>query len=576
MDKKFFENMDNRFKSIENELTYKFDSKFWEQAENELNNAELDNAFVKAAEQTSTAPQFDFNDIDDAFLDDAFIEAAKNTQYDYNPSYWKDYTQVENTLYYNDAFVTATALSQVVYDPNYWKDADLALQKEGLHYEYKPEYWAEAEKLLIQDARKVFFLRWGVAAGILLLLSFLTFNINNNNIENQQLSKHQSKNNKVETVSQSTHKNNLTVVKNKENQMQNNLDVHHSNVNSNHLSDEQNTNHFSYKSNQTSLPANSANHNLHLNNKTTDETTKNDVVNNNLLQEYNNKKEPSNINAPDNQISTIVNKTKSTIVNEEDKTFTMDEEIEDVNKDMALIKLNNKIVNHIYTPKKEIKIEQNKIDLTVLNTKPSHLLGVEVAKGIGNNFNNNNLSFRNSMYLSYTLIPFTPKVKNLSYGLDVGIYHQNLNEYEYETNYKVYYVEGNVDNYWYKMVYKDLVYFSSRANLYYTITNKHQLKLGVGVDKLITSRIDMQYKINKDFSPQASTNQWGLNNAINDLDFSINLAYQLDISNNFAFIINAKHGILDKTNDEYLNRTKNDIDKSLLLGIKYTFFRSNK
>ena len=96
---KFFENMDNRFKSIENELKYSFDSKFWEQAENELNNADLDNAFTKAAEQVSVSSNIDFNDIDNAFLDEAFIEAAKNTQFEYQPAYWNDYTQVENSLY---------------------------------------------------------------------------------------------------------------------------------------------------------------------------------------------------------------------------------------------------------------------------------------------------------------------------------------------------------------------------------------------------------------------------------------------------------------------------------------------
>ena len=564
---KFFENMDNRFKSIENELKYKFDSKFWEQAENDLNNAELDNAFANAAKQTIVTPNIDFNDIDDAFLDDAFIEAAKKTQFEYQSTYWNEFTQAENSLYFNDAFVTAAALSQVVYDANYWKEADLALQAEGLHHEYKPEYWKEVEQLLVQDARKGFFFKWGVAASILLLLSFLTYTFNQPQIDEAQTAQHHSKN---KNDNHST----LQFKQIKDNVITNHVDkTIESQLNQEQLLN-QKTNHNTSETNLKTTNTTSLNQSVSSSNNNNSNVTSSDVVtnhinyssqNNNNINLVNNDEANNNV-MPKNNAPSI---DKNNIENENLNDFNE-------NKDISTIHLNNKKLNHISTQHQPLQIEQKRIDLTALNTKPTHLLGIEVAKGIGNNFNNDNLSFRNSIYLSYTLIPFSPKVKNLSYGVDLGVYHQNLNEYEYETNYKVYHIEGNVDNYWYKMVYKDLVYFSSRANLYYTIANNHKLKLGFGVDKLMTSRIDMKYKKNNDFSPQSSNDQWGLNKAINNLDFSINLAYQLDINSKFAFTINAKHGILDKTNDDYLDRKKNDIDKSLLLGIKYTFLRTNK
>jgi hypothetical protein len=566
---KFFKNMDNRYKSIEQELKYNFDSKFWEQAETELNNAELDNAFTKAAEQATVSSNIDFNDIDDAFLDEAFVEAAKNTQFEYQTAYWTDYTQVENSLYYDDAFVTAAAMSKAVYDSNYWQDADLALQAEGLHHEYKPEYWKEAKKLLVQDSRKGFFFKWGIAATILLVLSFLTYNFNQHQINDVQLSDNhtnQTDVNQIDKINNQTEsKSNGQIMpkENSHNLLDNSNALKDNEVNNTLLTTQGNDTYNSSNKNEQLERINGNNLSKAKGTIKNSSTVSNDINHSTQLTEpggiLNNLVDGQTI---DKNTTAINSKLNNEVNNEIEKR-----------EDLAHIHFNNKSLEHVsnnYLPK---GIESKRIDITSIDIKPTHVFSAELSKGIGNNFNNDNFSFRNSLYLSYELIPYSPKIRNLSYGVDVGVYHQNLNNYEYESQYAVYHIEGNVDHYWYKMVYKDLVYFSTKANVYYSIAPKHNIKLGLGIDKLLTSRIDMQYKINSDLTQNNNSAQWGVNNGFNNLDFSINLGYDFIVNSNFAFTINAKHGILDKTNDEYLDLSKSDIDKSLLLGIKYTFLR---
>ncbi len=179
---KTFENMDNRFKNIEAELNYNYDSSHWSEVENEISNSELDHAFVNAAVSSSVIKGVDFNSVDDAFMNDAFQQATKQTQVNYNQAYFSDFKKTESTLVQNESFTTAAASSIATYQPKFWNDADKALQAEGLHHEYKSDYWKEAEQLLLKDQRKGFFLRWGLVATILLLVSFGAFQFNNGSI----------------------------------------------------------------------------------------------------------------------------------------------------------------------------------------------------------------------------------------------------------------------------------------------------------------------------------------------------------------------------------------------------------
>lgn len=540
---KFFEHMDDRFKSIESEMKFNYSDDLWKNAEEALNNSELDNAFVNAASQSNNIPKFDFNDIDDAFLDDAFVNAANATKFDYNQQYWSDFAKAESVLYQNDAFVTAAALNKVVYDTSYWKDADLALQAEGLHHEYKPVYWKEAEKLLLKENKKGFFIRWGSAAAILLLFSFLTYQWSDANQmahsvvnENQSTEKSTEPNfNLAEnsTISNAGHNAELSVeVKdNTANESTQNevLATKDASINSNQSNQNQ-VNAFSTKKTSHFINQQKVNHNLELSEK-------------NLPQA--------------NQFKVM-----------DDPNIT---------KSIDLVKLNplHESVVKVEQPTQTEILEDQFIDIQApLDLKPMHILSIEAGKGIGNNFNNNGeMSFRNMANLSYKFIPANTKLNRFNLGLDLGIYHQNLNNYEYEQNVSVYHLQGDVDHYWYKMTYKDLVFASTKFNVYFNATPNHIFKLGIGADRLITSRISMQYQEMSDQGLTNQNNQWGLNTAINKVDFSLNLGYEFKINDKFNFTVNAKHGIMDRTNNDYLHRDQSDIDKSIILGLKYNFLR---
>ncbi|HIP37473.1 MAG TPA: hypothetical protein EYG85_11525 [Crocinitomix sp.] len=549
MDKKFFENMDKRFKSIENELKFSYDKNYWEQVESELDNSDLDAAFNKAVQKSTIFSNIDFNEIDDAFLDDAFVNAAKQIQYSYSPTYWNEFKDIESTLYYNDAFVTAAALNKVVYDPNYWKDADFELRKEGLHYEYKPEYWAEVEKLLIQDDRNGFFFKWGVAATILLLFSFFTYKLTNVNIENTQFiaKTNNTKNTKLSDVKKSLNNSNT--------EKSNTLITHYQSADKNK--------NVSHVINNQTIPSTAK-----VESKKQKVSQSSEKLNQkDEIRKVEHSEQKNNIKTTQNTpISNLTeNNTKENDIINDDKTNTNN--FNNINQ----IYLNHKDLTHVSYKNRQHETLNSSIDLTQKGGS-THSLGVELSKGVGNNFNSNNsMSFRNALYLSYQFKPLKTKFNSFSYGIDAGIYHQNLNDYVYETNYTVYRLDGNVDHYWYKMVYKDVLYFSVKPTIYFNLNSKHRIKLAPGIDKLTTLRLNMQYKVNEDI-PTEENNKWGLNKGFNDLDFNVNLGYEFQVNSKIYFTINARYGIIDKTNDNYLKKSKNDIDKSLLLGLKYTLF----
>ena len=77
----------------------------------------------------------------------------------------------------DDAFVEANKSMKATYEPHFWGPADAALQKEGLHYEYKSAYWSEAKKMLDVADRRLFFFKWSAIASLFILISFGTIQI---------------------------------------------------------------------------------------------------------------------------------------------------------------------------------------------------------------------------------------------------------------------------------------------------------------------------------------------------------------------------------------------------------------
>ena len=179
-------------------------------------------------------------------------------------------------------------------------------------------------------------------------------------------------------------------------------------------------------------------------------------------------------------------------------------------------------------------------------------------KGIGNVFTENKTTFsaRDALYIDYRFVP-AKKLRQFEFGFESGIYHMNLDNLEFEQNYSVYRNHGEVDYYWSKMTYEDLIFLSSSINIFYSINAKHKIKIAAGFDKLITSKIDMTYKSNFENPAESNNGEWGINKGINTLDFTFGMGYEFEINSKFSFVFDTKFGTLDKTNNDYLRNTKN-------------------
>ena len=167
--------MDEGFKKMSEDFTVSYDKSFWEQARVNLENDSLDDAFRNAATNFA-APigggmDFAMESLGDAFIDDAFKDAAAQSSVTYKAEFWEQMEADMPNLQMDEAFHFASTELKVNYNPAFWGEANIALEKEGLHYEYQTAYWNEAKMLLDKADRKVFFLKWLGAASVLLLFS---------------------------------------------------------------------------------------------------------------------------------------------------------------------------------------------------------------------------------------------------------------------------------------------------------------------------------------------------------------------------------------------------------------------
>ena len=605
---KFFENMDNRFKSIENELDFKSSPENWTGVESMLDDAALDSTFIDAAKVASVSPIIDLSNINDAFLDDAFVEATNVTKSNYQSKYFNDYKANESDFVQNDSFTSAAAATKASYLSEYWNDADIALQKEGLHHEYKAEYWSEAEKLLAYNERKGFFLFWGSVATILLLISFIGLQINDtstnnnlafNNIENNTLpTKHSNtensslNNSQTDNIASNVNQVNTDLkITNKSSA----IDMNNENLVSNDLKEVRNKNsNQTYNNtlatnpaNQIGLGINKTNNNQQL---ITDDNSIQNQNTNNVIQSNNNNNSLATNTA--NQIALGVNQTNNNqLLITDDNSIQTDNNtnLNNRNKQTDINTVSN-------TPKKEHinKIKSTKIELLNPNSievttpiallkiepivpKANHKLNIKLEKGIGNVYseNNNLYSARNAFYLGYDFTPLK-RFKNFSFGIDAGLYHMNLDNLVFEQNYSVYKTHGEVDHLWSKIIYKDLVFVSTNLNLNYALTDKHSLKFSIGAENLLTSRIDMKYKYNNELSTINKDNaEWGINKGINTFDLSFGLGYEYKLNTKFSFLLDSKFGAIDKTNNNYLRNNITNRDVSVLLGLKFNIFASH-
>jgi len=541
---KFFENMDERFNSIETELDYSDSSDSWRYAEKMLDDAFLDSSFIEASQASSVAPIINFESIDDAFLDDAFTEASSTTKANYASHYFNDFKSNEETLFQNETFINAAKTANARYQSEYWNDANIALQNEGLHHEYKAKYWAEAEKLLAKDTRNQFFLFWSAIAGVLLVLSVIGLNLNIHN--NSTLSELNTKDIEHSQIAEKqTLKNNIKSVNNDLNTL-------------NTLIFEKELAHEQFDTERIVPNLNGSNSTNNNNSNTTNSKKSTPVKNQTLLTHVpteQNRKVSDNLALSDHDITkkeSINSKLPNTIL-------------------LNTLKIKPQSIQLIAVTKQSES--PLLIKLTPLVVTSKHEISIKIEKGIGNVFTDKKTTFssRHALYFDYRFKP-VKKLNQVELGLETGAYHMNLDNLEYEQNYSVYKNHGGVDHMWAKMTYKDLVFISSSINLYYKLNAKHKIKIAVGVDKLMTSKIDMKYKSNLETIIHSNSGEWGINNGIITTDFTIGMGYEYEINSKFSFLFDSKFGTVDKTNNNYLRNTKMNRDLSILFGLKYNIF----
>lgn len=140
--------MDDAFKKASQEVKVTYDQSFWNEAKAKLDDANLDDAFRLAANLSAGTASFEpTNNVDDVFMDAAFVDASSDVNVTYNSSFFEEFKQNEAQFEMDAAYQAAAASVVVDYAPEYWSDADVALQKEGLHYEYQTAYWDEAKTI---------------------------------------------------------------------------------------------------------------------------------------------------------------------------------------------------------------------------------------------------------------------------------------------------------------------------------------------------------------------------------------------------------------------------------------------
>lgn len=563
---KSFEHMDNRFKKLDNELQFTYDKSFWNQAEQLLDDSVMDAAFKSAADVDAAALSATaLTDIDDAFLDDAFSSAVDVKTYAFQPSFWQDFKANESTLVQDSAFVDAANQTKANYQAHYWNEANEYLKAEGLHHEYKSAYWKEAEQMLVANERSGFFTKWAVAATVLILLSvfggqFYRLNQNKINQLAQQNGQEMISNESSQSLSDVNKPDFNSVNQNQLDQIFSTEFVSIQNI-------EKSNNLYGVVEAENQLNSSHLkNNDLNLNNSTSQQlsTTNNSATENenNDLIDFNNS-QTDEINLVQNN---DLNSTKDELVSDDHS-----ETLTNVEK----VKLNTDVTQITFKPSKELTQIIEIEDLP--KPQSTHQLSITFAKGLGNGFNQDNLgelSARNTIYMTYDWSPL--KFKNKwSFSFDLGMYHMHLNKYNYERHFTNYKYDGDVEHSWFKLSYKDLVSTFANANVNYHINNKHSVSAGLGIERLMTSKIQVEYQDVDDDLVKDLGNDWGINRGINKLDMQAILGYKYQLSQRFQFVALLKAGFFDKTNNLYLQRNSKERDYSAQIGFKYNIFSSH-
>lgn len=566
--------MDDAFQRMAEGFKVSYDPSFWKEAEAKLDDAFLDDAFRAAAANVVVSPAFEPTEgVDDMFMDSAFVEAAAGQSATYDPSYFEQFMQQEGDLVMDEAFTTAASATVVDYLPEYWNDADVALQNEGLHYEYSSEYWADAKRLLDKSDRNAFFFRWSAIAGLLMLLSFgaqqalLTDTTNVDNMQAHMIAEDEFgfDQTDVQNPIVSESRENLLADKAFNADYAINVAVNANNAQG-FQGNENDGNHVNIALN--GLNQNGSNGN--------EGNTGSEGVSTPGLQDV-----------VGNTPRIITGNLSNTILNAQDlgaiDLANSYSELAKNNHQPTLVKENRVLsptVNQIgYTRLiPEIKIEK---------PQPStmHTVGVIAQGGIGNRWGEFSFmpTLRSGIGVEYVMSS-GKYLRNFEFGGNFIVNHIRQSQLSAEDRRETF--DAHSVTKISRTVYlNDMIYANLNAFANYRIAPVHKLKFGVGVDYLIGLRSNMSYiesssnVTNADmFSTEITTvnNNWGVKEGINKFDIRMSLGYEYEVSDRLGIQVNSYFGMFDRTDNEFLHNEQRDKEISVMLGLKYNFMKKMK
>lgn len=537
--------MDDIFRKMAEETNVPYKADFWNEAQAKLADDAMDSAFKAAADNHG----FVFTDnvseaIDDAFLDDAFIEAAKKKEFSYNSVFWSDYLQNEKSIFQDVAFNEAANSTQFDYFPAYWSEADQFLQNEGLHFEYKKAYWNEAKQLLDQSDRKGFFVRWSVAATILLLFSVGGFVLNN-----------EEQNSELTT--------NLTMQQNLTNtHLLNAKDLA---VNSQLLNEIHEDELLELQ--QVAVVTN---HTTNENNSSFNDQNINSAISNGISAETNILTETNQlvILSEDENISSTENLNNNVTEFVQENTLINQEKSDD---ELSFRFASNEIPSNSFTEVEKPLFPEIEVKPFVLS--PVHKFSVIGQAGVGNKYNNYEFmpALRTGLGIEYLHSGFG-RLRYFDLGFIASMNHGRQTNLGTERRVNHYNTDGGVDKLWYKLNLKDFIYSNLSAVVAFKADRKNSIRLSFGVDYLMFVQSNMSYQVDPESSIKTVNNNWGVKEGVNKFDLRMGLGFEHKFTDHFSAQMNVNYGFLDRSDDQFLNKSFFDNEVSATVGIKYTIY----
>ncbi len=528
-----FEHMDASFQKMAQEFKVPYNPSYWLEVKSKLDDDVLDSAFKTAAGSVMVPPSFSSvaDDIDNAFMDDAFTSAANNQSAAYSAAFFTEMEADLGNIQMDEAFVEGTKSMKATYQPHFWGPADAALQKEGLHYEYSSAYWNDAKRMLDTVDRKGFFLKWSAIATLLLLLSFGSVGLLNNTEETSYLS---LKGIDEMSIASADYSNNKDYISNES--------LKEIVLNS--------FNNYNFTSNNevTAIGPSNSNYN-HSTSTSTFENT--------------------------NSLFTINSSHNSNLVNQNRES---NNEVDLLEDEMGLLAdhIDESLIN---------KIENSEHDISELNANPAkiekfmlsnvHSLSYIGHIGVGNRYGFAEFvpTWRNTFGLEYMNTSYSNR-RNFEFGGSFLINHIRQNSLGTERRVNVFTKEGDVNKSWYKLQLIDMIYANVNFLMNYKLDERNKLKFGIGVERLLSVKSNMSYKIHGDEEITTVNNNWGVKEGLNPFDLKVSLGYECQLSNRFSLQLMGNYGLLDRSDDEFLLNSFDDHELNITVGIKYTFMRN--